>query len=269
MIRRNMKNRSRLPIRSVVLLLGCLVVGTACVSLCSHQARPQGIDDPRAEIAIDRMWDALDYNAWENTGAIRWRMASARPLFLWDRKRDWVLAQYDSSGSAILVYLALATRRGVATTDQNVELPAEEQQKWLVRAYADWANDSFWLIAPFKARDPGTLRSLPHSDDQTSHVLVSYQSGGVTPGDAYLWHLDEDGTPVSWQMWVKVIPIGGVKVQWKDWRRLATGVRIAHVREGALGIQMKIDPLEAASNVEELVGGDPFAAFARRLAVLD
>lgn len=248
-----------------LVVFGCLLLGTACVSLCAHQPRPQALQDPRAEASVDRMWTALDHAAWENTGAIRWRMAAGRPVFLWDRERDWIHARYENKSPAVDVYLALGTRLGIALS-QATELPETEQSEWLERAYADWANDSFWLIAPFKARDPGTERGWVRAEDGADRVLVSYSSGGVTPGDAYLWRLDEDGTPTSWQMWVQILPIGGIEVHWKDWQRLATGVRVARVREGPMGIQMKMEPLEAAETVGLLTGADPFQTVAERLA---
>lgn len=248
-----------------LVLFLCLLVGTACVSLCAHQPRPQGVDDLRSEDSVNRMWSALNHSAWEKTGAIRWRMAPGRPLFLWDRHRDWVLARYDNQSPEVEVYLALSSRQGVAMKGPDNELPTGERGKWLERAYADWANDSFWLIAPFKARDPGTTRSLVHAPGTEPDLLVSYASGGVTPGDAYLWHLAEDGTPLSWKMWVQVLPIGGLEVRWTDWQTLATGVRVARVREGPMGIQMTMDPLEAAVTVEALFGDDPFASVMERL----
>ena len=71
----------------------------------------------------------------------------------------------------------------------------------LQRAWVHFANDGFWLAAPFKVRDPGTSRALVKTDDGRDALLVTYGSGGVTPGDAYLWHLGHDGLPTRYEMW--------------------------------------------------------------------
>lgn len=263
MIRATSQRLLRLLVRAA-LLAAVLGLSAACVSLCVHQTRPIGANEPQAERFVDRMWSALNYEAWQETGALRWRMAKGRPLFLWDRKRDWVQVRYENERPAVEVYLALASRDGVAVSDA-APLPKTAQAQWLARAYADWANDSFWLIAPFKARDPGTERAWVTGENGTPQVLVSYQTGGVTPGDAYLWHLDEDGRPFAWQMWVQVIPIGGLEVRWGEWHRLATGAWVAQVREGPFGLQMVMDPLEGAFDLADLVTSDPFAPYADAL----
>ena len=59
--------------------------------------------------------------------------------------------------------------------------------------------------------------------DGKKALLISYLEGGVTPGDSYLWILDDDGMPIAWQMWVGVLPIGGLEVSWEDWETLSSG----------------------------------------------
>ena len=59
------------------------------------------------------------------------------------------------------------------------------------KAYSFFCNDSFWMIAPFKAFDEGVTRTIVMSKEGNQNLLVSYASGGVTPGDSYLWILDK------------------------------------------------------------------------------
>ncbi|MGS0527908.1 hypothetical protein ACU8V7_24695 [Zobellia nedashkovskayae] len=84
-------------------------------------------------------------------------------------------------------------------------------------------NDSFWLVAPFKVFDSGTQRSLVTLEDGSNALMITYSSGGSTPGDSYLWHLGPNGLPESYQMWVSIIPIGGLKATWDDWKIMESG----------------------------------------------
>ncbi|MFZ9889265.1 MAG: hypothetical protein ACO3JL_17360 [Myxococcota bacterium] len=243
-------------------LAGVVAAGVSCGACASllGAARPQGQPSSEAEQLTDRMLQQLHSAGFEHTGALRFRMGNARPLILWDRERSFVEVRHDDGLRVLLDLnsrLAVADRAGIAV--KNEELP-----KLADDAYAVWANDSFWLVAPFKVRDPGTQRSVVE-DATGSGLLVEYTSGGVTPGDAYLWEFDDAGRPLAWRMWVQVLPIGGLRVEWRDWVTLPTGAVVAKTR--ALGgVSFHFDPLEAAAHLDELVGtGDPFGPLEARL----
>ena len=90
--------------------------------------------------------------------------------------------------------------------------------------------------------------------------MVSYASGGLTPGDAYVWIVGPDGRPRSWKMWVSIIPIGGVEVSWDGWRELATGAWISTAHHGPLGLTLELGDVRGAETLEALVDGpDPFS----------
>ena len=84
-------------------------------------------------------------------------------------------------------------------------------------------NDSFWLVAPYKIFDEGTERSLVSLEDGSQALLVTYTSGGSTPGDSYLWLLNENEIPYAYKMWVKIIPVGGVEASWDHWTKMESG----------------------------------------------
>ncbi len=249
------------PSRRRRLALGCggalavLAVALGIAFVVLDEPRPVGTPGPEAEALADRMETALGGEAFARTGALRWTFPSGA-RYLWDRERHWARIAWDD----VVVLLDLdAPERGVASRGgQRVQTGEAE----LLRAgWERWANDSFWLIAPFKVRDPGTTRSLVRIDGEDA-LLVSYASGGVTPGDAYLWLLEPDGTPRAWRMWVSILPIGGVEAGWSDWITLPTGARIATHR--ALGpVDLEMREVEGASHLAELEpGDDPFAALA-------
>ncbi|MEL6864257.1 MAG: hypothetical protein AAFP19_07560, partial [Bacteroidota bacterium] len=89
-------------------------------------------------------------------------------------------------------------------------------------------------------------------------LLVSYSSGGVTPGDSYLWILDESGQPVAWKMWVSIIPIGGLEFSWEDWMELPTGAKIATMHKSSL-LDLDMSNIKAGHSLLDLgFKQDPF-----------
>jgi hypothetical protein len=235
-------------VRLIVLIVCAALGGMAC-----SEPIPRGIAGPDADGLARRMMQSVDADAWKRTKAISWRHADRRS-HLWDRRRQLARVQKGD----LDIYLDLRTRTGVVLRD-GVRLQGQERDDALREGYEVWANDSFWLTAMNKAFDPGTTRSRVSLVDGDA-LLVQYASGGVTPGDAYLWHLDEDGRPQSWQMWVSILPIGGVSVTWEEWTQLPTGAWVSTKRDAGL-ITIEITELDAAETMSELVKGpDPFDA---------
>ena len=117
---------------------------------------------------------------------------------------------------------------------------------------------SFWLNAPAKAFDPGTTRSLVETEGAEPALLVRYASGGVTPGDAYLWQLDENGVPLSWKMWISIIPIGGLEISWEGWTSLKTGARIS-TRHQAGPFTVEVEGVSGGNSLQDIgLSQNPF-----------
>ena len=156
------------------------------------------------------------------------------------------------------VLLDLASRDGVALRGGRL-LSGDKAARLLADAYSHWINDSFWLNPVVKLFDPGVERRLVRLDDGTSALLVEYTSGGLTPGDAYLWLPGAGDLPTSWRMWTSNLPKGGMRASWESWVELDTGARISTFHKLALG-SVKIGELAGAATLGELEPGpDPFA----------
>ena len=253
----NAATPSRTPVRRRIAwgcggLVALLALGLTVAFLVLNAPRPEGASGPNAEALADRVDAALNRDAWAQTGAIRWTFGPTGTRHLWDRERNWARVLWDDND--VLVDLNEPTRGVASRGGQRVEDAA------LIRtAWERWANDSFWLIAPFKLRDDGTSRSIVHVDGE-DQLLIRYATGGVTPGDAYLWNLGPDGTPRAWRMWVSVLPVGGLETRWDGWITLPTGARIATRR--TLGpLEMEMQDVAGAAHLSELEpGADPFSA---------
>lgn len=213
---------------------------------------PEGTTGPDAEALAQKIWLATAQDAWDTTRYVSWNFDN-RHQFIWDRERD--LVQVDWQDYRVL--LNTQTQQGKAWLKGQL-LEEGKAAKKLNRAWQYFCNDSFWLNAPGKIFDPGTSRSLVKLENGDDALLVSYSSGGVTPGDSYLWLTDEQGLPHSWKMWVSILPVGGVEASWANWQQLPTGGQVA--TEHDLGFyQSKILDIRAGQHWESLgLSDDPF-----------
>jgi len=213
------------------------------VGVIANEKMPEGTPSPEADATANKMLQAINYAAWDSTTYVQWTFrGSGEHDYLWDKDRHLVRVIW----GAHKVLLNTKTVSGKAFKGEQ-ELEGGSADELVQTAWNYFCNDSFWLNAPAKVFDPGTSRSLVKLEDGRDGLMIRYESGGVTPGDAYVWILDESGLPVAWKMWVKIIPIGGVEASWEDWMTLSTGSKIS-VGHNMAGIKMKLTNVKGAMN---------------------
>lgn len=209
-------------LKVIAIFLICLLLIGGGVFLFFNEKEPIGENPARAEELAEKMSVSLHKAAWDSTAAVSWTFAGSHH-YVWDRKNDFVEIIWDENR----VLLNLKDWPKGKAYEDNKEIKDEQLDVLRGKAWSFFCNDSYWLIAPYKVFDEGVSRKIVKTPDNKEALLVSYSSGGVTPGDTYLWHLDENGMPTSYQMWVKIIPIGGVSATWENWTETATGAILA------------------------------------------
>lgn len=235
--------RRRLLLALATLLLGLLVLVPLSAWALSRP-RPEGTPGPEADALAHRVEAAVGKAAWDQLGGIRFRYAGDH-RYLWDRSRGRVRVEFGGHTA----WIELAGRSGVAEKG-GVRLAGAEAEAALQKGYAWFCNDSFWFNPALKLFDEGVERELL----PTGELLVRYGSGGVTPGDTYVYELGADGLPVAWRMWVQVLPVGGLRARWLDWTRFDNGAAYAATRR--LGpLPMRVDEVAVAGTVEEIEPG--------------
>lgn len=240
-------------LRRVLLALALLIVlGLAAAVLLLRHPRPVGAAGPAADDLARAMERAVDKGAWARTGAVRFTFAG-RNHHLWDRRRG--LARVRSGDSEVLLDTGKAQGRAYL---RGIEAQGGERDRLVKKAYAAWINDTFWLNPLAKLFDDGTERLLVEEGGARA-LLLQYRSGGLTPGDGYLWLLGDGGRPRAWRMWVSIIPIGGLEASWEGWTKLPTGAWIA-TKHRLAGLSVELTDLAGAATLAELEPGpDPFA----------
>jgi hypothetical protein len=186
-----------------------------------HEELPVGTHPEQADVLANKMLDALDYDAYKNTNYIEW-MFKSRRYYKWKKSKQTCLVHWKD----YKVDLNLKDYTLSKAYIHGFAVDGEIGNDLIEKAINYFNNDSFWLVAPYKVFDNGTKRSIVKLGDGSEGLMVTYTSGGSTPGDSYLWHLDKTGKPTHFQIWASSLPIDGLEATWTDWVTTETGAQL-------------------------------------------
>ncbi|MFT5265098.1 MAG: hypothetical protein ACI8YQ_003848 [Polaribacter sp.] len=241
----------------LAIIVGVLIIGIVIAGLMMNESKPTGTTGPQADALANKMLIAINKPAWDSTKYVNWTFKGMH-TFLWDKERHFVRVRWGAN--EVLLHTKSVTGKAYVN---GTEVTGEDANKLVQDAWSYFCNDSFWLNAPAKAFDPGTSRGIVKNKDGSEDLMVSYESGGVTPGDSYLWILDDSGLPTAYKMWVDIIPIGGFGATWEKWENLPTGAKISTFHK-LTGLSLDISDLKAGMNATAVgEDGDPFESLVK------
>ncbi|HLV14461.1 MAG TPA: hypothetical protein VKY41_04720 [Xanthomarina sp.] len=186
-----------------------------------NEELPQGIQGEQADALAYKMLDALDYEAYKNTNYLEWTFKK-RHHFEWQKDKNICHVYWKEFKVALNLNDSSKSQAYI----NDVQAPAEQVGELVEKALNYFNNDSFWLVAPYKVFDEGTERRLVITEEGKEALLITYTSGGTTPGDSYLWEFKNNGHPKSFKMWVDILPIGGLEASWSNWTTTESGAKL-------------------------------------------
>jgi hypothetical protein len=198
----------------IILLFLVFIIG---FYLVNNETLPEGKQGKEADALAMNILKALNQEAYENTEIIEWSFRGTNH-YKWFKQEAIVHVSWENKK------VILHTKSPEKSTVM-IDGKESNNQEFIKKATAYFNNDSFWLAAPFKIFDAGTERRLVKHNDKDA-LLITYTSGGSTPGDSYLWIVDENYLPTSFKMWASVVPIGGVSATWSDWKNTEAGIKL-------------------------------------------
>ncbi len=198
-------------------LILLLIVIIGIYFFANNEGLPKGTQGKEADALATKMLTALNNKAYKNTEVLEWSFRN-KHHYTWKKKENSVNVKWENN------HVILNTK-AVGKSKVFIEGKEADNPKLIQQAHDYFNNDSFWLVAPYKVFDAGTERRIVKHNGKDA-LLITYTSGGTTPGDSYLWILDDNGFPTSYKMWTKIIPIGGIKASWSDWKTTATGIQL-------------------------------------------
>jgi len=194
--------------KRIVIALAVIVLGSIFLIKLFSKPLPDAIEGPEADQLARDVQEALNISGYVALNEIQFSFRDHH--YLWNKSEDRVLVSWDDYKVELLL----------SEIDNSIIVQSAigaDRFALIEKAKAYFYNDSYWLVAPFKFFDPGVERALVETEPGKQALLITHTSGGVTPGDSYLWHLDENRRPTHFDLWVSIIPIKGVSATWSNW----------------------------------------------------
>jgi len=134
--------------------------------------------------------------AWDRLPGLRWTFEVSVNDTLhpgrrhaWDKMSGWQRVEGRTRTGIPFCYIGnLNSGEGRAWMDGNA-IEGDSLQKLLKRSKSMWINDTYWMLMPYKLRDPGV--HLAYDGDTViagityDRLALSFENVGDTPGDRY------------------------------------------------------------------------------------
>lgn len=228
-----MKRILKFLFKSTLILIGVLLLIGVVLKISFNEDVPQGVSGAPADELGYKMLEAVNHKEYTQAQEISWTFRG-KNNYRWKPQQNLVDVYWDDyrvSYQTFFPNISFAFKG-------SQKLEGDARDKAIAYAQKNFNNDSFWVVAPHKIFDAGTKRQLIKEDGKEM-LLVTYASGGTTPGDSYLWELDKNYVPTSYKIWASIIPLDGVKATWGDWKMTAGGFPLAQ-KHSIYGIEIPV-----------------------------
>ena len=244
--------------RRAALVAGSLL--TAAFALAAQGAAQA----PTAESVAAHVMQALGgQQAWDNTHYIRFNFVGRRAHW-WDKWSGRHRVEWDSKEKQHYVVLEnVNTKEGKAWLDGK-PLDGEKAKEALENAYGAWVNDTYWLIEPYKLRDPGV--NLSYDGEETidgktyDKLALSFGKVGLTPGDRYWVYVNRDtGLVDRWAYILQDMPKEGPPTVWKweGWQKYGNIMLAPHRTQVGTDRKLELSDIAVMDKLPDSVFTSP------------
>jgi hypothetical protein len=234
------------------------------------RAEAPAVSDPKAIAVADRVMEALGgEDAWRATRYLRFDFAVDRGgktvmsrAHTWDKwSGRYRVEGKDKDAKDLVITMNVNTKEGLATL-AGAPLAGDALKAALETAYAWWVNDTYWLLMPFKMRDPGVVLRFAGREtkgaDGWDKVLLTFEGVGLTPKDKYWVYVNTTtGLVDRWEFVLKGEKTPPVPFDWKGWKAHGK-IRLADDRVNPKdGTRIHFPVLDAPASVPEATFARP------------
>jgi hypothetical protein len=170
-----------------------------------------------------KRWDDLVGLRWTFGASVGDTIRSSR-RHSWNRMTGWHRVEGKTrTGQPFCFIHQVGTDKGMAWMD-GVAIEGDSLQKLLKRAQSLWTNDTYWMLMPYKLRDPGvTLKYDGESKEGAvlyDKIALSFENVGETPGDHYWVYVNRSNHRIEkWEMVLQSDQPPPRMYTWEGWEQ--------------------------------------------------
>jgi hypothetical protein len=210
-------------------------------------------------------------DAWNDTRYIAFSFGTERDgkfqgrRHLWDKwSGRYRLEGTTREGDPFVVLMNVNSKDGSAWLEGR-KLEGDELKQQLERAYGAWVNDTYWLLMPYKLRDPGVTLAYAGEDTMDGvpyeKIQLSFDNVGLTPKDKYwVWVNRNTGLVDRWDYVLKGEDVPPTTWRWSGWTRHGK-IMLApdRINVGPEGRKLLLPGIRVMETVPDAVFSDPEA----------
>ncbi len=216
----------------------------------TEEASKVPVSDAKAVAIADEVMQAMGgKQAWDDTRYLSWNFFNRRKL-VWDKQAGLCHIEWTTRPQKIIVNLNNGT--GKVRLNGIEQTHPDSLAKYLDIGKKVWINDSYWLVMPFKLKDPGvTLKFLGESQTESGEAAdllqMTFAGVGVTPDNKYhVWVDKKTRLVTQWAFFEKFSDEKpGLVNPWGGYKRCGK-ILLSPDRGKARG---SLDPVEVLENV--------------------
>ena len=188
--------------------------------------------DPKAVAIADQVMKSLGgQKRWDDLVGLRWTFGASvgdtvrsSRRHAWNKRTGWHRVEGKTRAGQTFCFIhQIDTGKGMAWMD-GVAIEGDSLQKLLKRAKSLWINDTYWMLMPYKLKDPGvTLKydgEVKEGDKTYDKLGLSFDKVGETPGDHYWVYVDRKEHRVEkWEMVLQSDQPPPKMYTWEGWEQ--------------------------------------------------
>lgn len=251
--------RKRLSVLAPAALLAVTLLPSAPPA-GAEAARP----DAKAAALADKVMQSLGgAEAWNNTRYLRFDFAVdrggktlVRRAHTWDKWTGrYRVEATTKEGDPWVAIMNVNTKEGSAFL-KGKRLEGQEAKKYVEQAYGMWVNDTYWLLMPYKMKDPGVILAYDgeekKGDEAWDKVRLTFDNVGLTPKDKYWAYVNrKTGLVDRWDYVLKGENKPPSAFTWTNWKAYGK-IQLADDRVNAVdGTRIYFPVLEVPASVPE------------------